>query len=174
MSLETVPDTLIEYLARKAAFRPPRIDDARVGKVLKVALLYELSHWDDWKRALERVEIVKLIGSKTEDDFRRELISGSKFFSENARGRNVLERIRMEFPNVRSAYILNWIPEQGEEIIDVLVDDDIVVHLEVPHTFKQLTEIVLSRVTLYRYERSLSKSSQIKLAVALELARASF
>ncbi len=117
---------------------------------------------------------MKLIGSKAEEDFRRELISGSKYFSENERGTNVLKRIRMEFPNVRTAYILNWIPEQGEEIIDVLVDDDIVVHLEVPHTFKQLAEIELSRVTLDRYERSLSKISRIKLAVALDLARAGF
>lgn len=43
----------------------------------------------------------------------------------------LLQALRLARPNLRQAYILSWIPEQAEDIYDVLVDKNTVCTVEV-------------------------------------------
>jgi len=68
-------------------------------------------------------------------------------------------------------YIIRNIPEQYEELYDVLIDGNTVVHVEVPRD-DRFGEIVFEKWTLDEYLRkeSLGKLNRRKLQLAIELA----
>lgn len=74
---------------------------------------------------------------------------------------------------MKTAYIVHWIPEQGEDIYKILINDCIIVEIELDHFDVEVEAIVESK-TIPRYLQGLSKQSQIKLAVALDLAKQDF
>jgi hypothetical protein len=59
---------------------------------------------------------MKLVGSKVEQDFRHELIASKKKLYVEGGSQRLLEELRKHFENLETAYILDWIPEQGEDI----------------------------------------------------------
>jgi len=115
---------------------------------------------------------MKLIGSRTEEGYRRELLAGQRFFLEDRRGRVLFSRIQAKFPKSKTVILLNWVPEQGEDLYDILIDDEAVLKVEVPHSLSHSVELNFKYIQLKNYMLGLSRSSQIKLAVALDLARA--
>lgn len=116
---------------------------------------------------------MKLIGSNTEEDYRRELLSGQRFFLEDPRGRELFARIQGKYPKLKTVSLLHWVPEQGEDFYEILIDDEAVLKVEVPHSFGHSDELDFDYIKLKNYVHGLSRSSQIKLAVALDLARTS-
>jgi hypothetical protein len=115
---------------------------------------------------------MKLIGSITEEDYRRDLKAGQRFFLEERRGRELFARIKAKFPKLKTVSLLHWVPEQGEDVYEILIDDEAVLKVEVPHSFGHSDELDFDYIKLKNYVHGLSRSSQIKLAVALDLARA--
>ncbi|MBU1282119.1 MAG: hypothetical protein KJ884_01735 [Gammaproteobacteria bacterium] len=69
---------------------------------------------------------------------------------------------------MKTAYILGWTPEQGEDIYRVLINTDTVCAIELEHGHDKPAAI--ETIQLKEYERQLSKTGRIKLAVALDLA----
>ena len=71
----------------------------------------------------------------------------------------------------RNLYILRWIPEQAEDLYDILVDGVTVVHIELPRD-PGSTEIVFEKRSVKEYaRRGMTKPNRRKLELALELAQ---
>ena len=112
---------------------------------------------------------MKLIRSGLEKKYRDELQSSHHALFYDSANRRLLNSIRRAFPKMYSAYVLDWIPEQGEDIFTVLVDDNTVATFELSRLNCELAEAQNVRMTK-DYQRALQKHKMIKLLIALELA----
>ena len=112
---------------------------------------------------------MKLIKSRTEQELRAQLIKSnhSLFNSENKQG--LLKVIRKIYPQMRAAYIIDWIPEQGEDLYSILINDNIIAKIELDHDY--VREPIVEVLTIPEYLHGLRKQDQIQLAVALDLAK---
>lgn len=109
---------------------------------------------------------MKLMGNKTERDFREELLRSNKSLQEpESRLRQILSS---EGHNTKNAYVLNWTPEQREDCYTVLIDGKYLIDVEVERTDNYKQPVIESR-ELKVYMRGLSKINQIRLAVARDL-----
>lgn len=78
--------------------------------------------------------------------------------------------IRSIYPELKAAYIIDWIPEQGEDIYKLLINDNIILVNELDRFNVEIEPIVESK-SIPQYLQGLSKYNQIKLGVALDLAK---
>lgn len=108
---------------------------------------------------------MKLIGSNTEQQMREELIRSNLALQDGSYGR-LADALESENVNVAGAYVLNWIPEQAEDIYAVLVSAGEVVTVEVPRGEGQ---VLVEREELAKYEGKCSKVQRLKIAVARDL-----
>jgi hypothetical protein len=84
----------------------------------------------------------------------------------------LLQAIRRRLQTITtSIYVLRWIPEQGEDLFDVLVDGTSVAHVEVPRGEERESVFEVLDVEAYRSRTPLTKNERRKLEVALQLAR---
>lgn len=113
---------------------------------------------------------MKLVGSKTEQDFREVLIESHKLLFEGNTYQELLEELKSNFPQMRTAYFVKHIPEQGEDIYTMLINLDIVATVVIDR-FSQNKHIAVGMCSINDYVKGLSKIEQIKLAVALDLAK---
>ncbi len=81
-----------------------------------------------------------------------------------------LNIIRETFPDMKTAYILQWISEQGENIITFLVDTHVVMEIELDRYNDNIAPVVKT-YSLESLTKGFSKTNQIKIAVALDLAK---
>lgn len=116
---------------------------------------------------------MKLIGSKMEQELREQLIKSNHSLFKNEEKKRLLEVIIRFFPEMKTAYIIHWIPEQGEDIYKILINDNIVAGIELDRYSDEVEPIVESQ-DVSRYLQGLSKQNRIKLAVALDLAKQEF
>ncbi|MFC6549110.1 hypothetical protein ACFQBN_20820 [Cohnella cellulosilytica] len=114
---------------------------------------------------------MRLIGSKTEQDLRKQLIESNKLLFEGQGNKSLLKALEKYYPEMKTAYILHWIPEQGEDIYKVLVNDSTIVEVELDRN-DIAVEPLVSTISISQYRQGLSKHSQIKLEVALDLVQA--
>jgi hypothetical protein len=111
----------------------------------------------------------------TEQALIDELQSGrARLLADESAG-GLLHAIRRRLLTItNNLYILRWIPEQGEDLYDVLVDGTSVAHVEIPRGGNRETVFELSPVEAYqRRAASLTKTDRRKLQVAMQLARGS-
>jgi hypothetical protein len=98
---------------------------------------------------------------------REQLLSGS---SSQGLMRVLRRNLQSITPNV---YVLRWIPEQGEDLYDVLVDGVTVAHVEISRRNPD-QETVFEAWPVNEYQRNrktLTKPERRKLELALQLAR---
>ena len=113
---------------------------------------------------------MKLIGSKQEQEIRSELIKSHKVLYEGNSDKGLLGTLKLYFEGMKTAYILNWIPEQGEDLYTILIDTDIIAKVEI-NKINQEDNPIIETFKLKEFQKGLSKLSQIKLAVAIDLAQ---
>ncbi|WP_240961547.1 hypothetical protein [Aneurinibacillus aneurinilyticus] len=113
---------------------------------------------------------MKLIGSKQEQDFRKELAASNIIKAQGEKERAILKALRNIFGEIKSAYILNWTPEQGEDIFTILIDLDKIAKVEISRVNNSEAPII-ETFKLKDFQKGLSKVFQIKLAVAIDLAK---
>ncbi|KOO47181.1 hypothetical protein [Priestia koreensis] len=113
---------------------------------------------------------MKLIGSKTEQEIRELLIKSNQLLFKSEEKKRLLEVIKCSYPEMITAYIIYWIPEQGEDIYKILINDSIISEIELERNNSEIMPKV-ETITISQYLRGLSKQNQIKLAVALDLAK---
>lgn len=116
---------------------------------------------------------MKLIGSKTEQDIRKQLVKSNELLFKSDENKRLLEVIRSIYPEMKTAYIIDWIPEQGEDIYKLLINDNIILVIELDRLNVEIEPIIEFK-TIPQYLQGLSKYNQIKLGVALDLAKKSF
>ncbi|WP_433943155.1 hypothetical protein [Paenibacillus sp. SN-8-1] len=114
--------------------------------------------------------IVKLIGSKTEQEIRELLIKSNQLLFKSEDKITLLEVIKSFYTEMITAYIINWIPEQGEDIYKILINDSIIAEIELERNNSEI-EPKVKTITISQYLKGLNKQNQIKLAVALDLAK---
>ncbi len=114
---------------------------------------------------------MKLVDSLQEKQFRAELSRGHHSLFHEETGARLLAFLKEKFGQLKTAYVLQWIPEQGEDICTILVNDDVIAELEVPRIDPAGEPLMLRTTTMAEYAKRLTKIDQIKLAVALDLAR---
>jgi hypothetical protein len=105
---------------------------------------------------------MKLIGSRAEQQMREELIRSNLSLQNGSHGR-LAEALESANVNIARAYVLNWIPEQAEDIYVVLVPEGEILTVEVPRDEGQ---VLLERGQLATYEGKCSKVQRLKVAVA--------
>ncbi len=111
---------------------------------------------------------MKLVGSLTEQYFREELSKSWDGLREQ--GNELLPILQDRLGLIDSAFVMNWTPEQGEDLYTIIVNGVDVVCLEVLRDIGEL--VAFETTSVKHYERSLcSRQHRIKLAVALDLAR---
>ncbi|MCL6603147.1 MAG: hypothetical protein K6T94_09760 [Paenibacillus sp.] len=113
---------------------------------------------------------MKLKGTMTEQSYREELIASKSHLFNDISMRSFLNIIRETFPVMKTAHVLSWTPDQGEDIISFLVDNHSVITIELDRYDKTIAPIV----DVYPIEywiKGLSKTFQIKIAVAFDLAK---
>lgn len=113
---------------------------------------------------------MNLIGSKTEDEMRNELLKSHKGLFQDSQENKLLGVLKRFFPEMKTAYVLNWTPEQGEDFYCVLINTDIIAQLEIDRIDLNADPIV-EKNSISDYKRGLKNIWQIQLAVAIELAR---
>jgi hypothetical protein len=112
---------------------------------------------------------MKLKGTMIEQEFRRELINSKKLLFQAKTHERILGILRDSFPTMRTAYFLGHTPDQGEDLYTILIHTDTIVSLELDRYDLEI-EPIISKMPVQEYKKGLSKTYQIKLAVALDLA----
>lgn len=113
---------------------------------------------------------MKLKGTITEQAYRKELQASRIRLFDDISMRRFLNIIRETFPTMKTAYILYWTPEQGEDIITFLVDTHSVIEIELDRYDNKIAPIV-EVYPIDNLIKGRSKTNQIKIAVALDLAK---
>lgn len=112
---------------------------------------------------------MKLFGSKTEQEFREQLIKSnfSLFNDEDMRG--LLDILRRHFLAFKSAYFIDHIPDHGVDSYKILINTDTIAQIELER-YNIEAEPLVELIPIGNYKQGLSKRGQIQLAVAMELA----
>lgn len=82
-----------------------------------------------------------------------------------------LNALKDNFPQMITAYILYWIPEQGEDILTCLINTDLIAEIEIDRHDLTAKPIIEFCPLDYEYIKKLRKISQITIAIAVELAK---
>src|SRR5678809_667753 len=107
-----------------------------------------------------------LIGSRIEDEFRKELESSRQSFVNGDEDARLLSALQSRGADVSRCMMVHWIPEQGEDIYQVLHGSE-VIYLEIPHDG---SEVIVRSESLVDYmRRRLGRPQRIKIAVALDI-----
>ncbi|NMP07597.1 hypothetical protein HH298_01205 [Paenibacillus polymyxa] len=78
--------------------------------------------------------------------------------------------LRTTFGEIKTAYILNWTPEQSEDIFTILIELDKIAKVEISR-FTHLETPIIETFKLRDFQKGLSKVFQIKLVVAIDMAQ---
>ncbi len=105
--------------------------------------------------------------TKTEQEFLAELQrSHDALFNSNEKS-PLYTALCHVLPELKTAYVLGWTPEQSEDIYLVLIDNTKLIKIEIERNSGVC--LAVDHLDLRHYERGLSKINQIKLAVAREM-----
>ena len=111
---------------------------------------------------------MRLIGSLSEQKFREQLAASQRSLLVLHNFPSLLACLQKHFPQISSALILEWTPEQLEDIYDVLINGTQVATLKIA---KGGDEIEFSVESAEDYAGKLKgRPSKIQFAVALDLA----
>lgn len=113
---------------------------------------------------------MKLIGSKVEREFRDILISSHKALFQDNSNTRLLTLLKNNFPDMKTAYFIGHTPEQDVDIYQMLIDLDTIATVELER-YDLNSEPLIKKISTKQYEKRLSKMWQIKLAVAVDLAK---
>jgi hypothetical protein len=108
---------------------------------------------------------MRLIGSRIENELRAEILASRAALSDG-RNKGLRDALEASEIDIRLVAVVNWIPEQGEDIYHVLLPSDEILIIEVPHEgLKTLEE----RIAVREYASECSKVARLKLAVAKDV-----
>ncbi|CAG0982601.1 hypothetical protein ANRL3_02232 [Anaerolineae bacterium] len=106
---------------------------------------------------------MKLIGSRAEQQMREELIRSNHALRDRTHNPRLINVLIAMNVNLDMAYVLNWIPEQAEDIYAVLITPTEVLVIEVP---REQGEAQVERKSLEAYAAKCSKHHRMKITVA--------
>lgn len=113
---------------------------------------------------------MELIGSRQEQKYREELERSALEFKHEEIKARILEELSATIPKMKSLYVLSWTPEQDIIAYCVLLNTDRVAYFDVHQGIGDYVHD-LQIVSVNKYRKGLSRINQIKLAVAIDLAK---
>ncbi len=120
---------------------------------------------------MNAIDKMKFLGSKIEREFREQLKISNRSLFRSEKSKPLLKLLTENFPEMKTAYVVGWIPEQGEDLFTILINDDIIAVVELDRVDSGV-EPIIDRLSIEAYIHGLKKINRIKLAVAIDLARA--
>ncbi|WP_307215115.1 hypothetical protein [Paenibacillus tundrae] len=118
---------------------------------------------------------MKLKGTATEEAYRAELQRTYDYIFNTEDGRILHQTIMEKVEDFQTAYIIDWIPDQGGDFFKLIVNGEMLVLIEIEEEIDFLTKDIIKKVISYEsqsiktYKKELSKTNQIKLEVAIDL-----
>lgn len=111
---------------------------------------------------------MKLVGNKTEGEYRKALIHSQEKLFNDSNFCKLLKVIRANNSVVKTAYVISHTPEQGEDFFRVIVNGSVINLIEIDRLDNNI-EPIFETMDISEYKKGLTKQSMIKLAVALDL-----
>ncbi|VWX59320.1 conserved hypothetical protein [Burkholderiales bacterium 8X] len=108
---------------------------------------------------------MKLLGSRTENQIRDDLIRSNIALRDNIDG-PLSEALQSSGIPVVDALVVNWVHEQAEDIYFVLLSD---IELLLVQVSRLKLPVKIDRIGVESYGRNLTKVQRLKLTVALDL-----
>ena len=112
---------------------------------------------------------MRLIGSKTEQDYREVLIASHAFHFSAHPQSQLKEILRQAGYETENAYVLHWTPDQSEDFFTVLIQGEFLVSVRIERDNPD-NEPSVKRHELDVYLKGLSRMHHVRLLVAQELA----
>ncbi len=111
------------------------------------------------------------IRSISQTQLKSELLESMESLFAGNTNKLLLETLHAKFPSLSFALIINWIPEQGEDIYWVLLSNEEIAVLEVPRLIgAKVGDVIVVSMSRHEYaKRNLSLESRRKFEAALEL-----
>ncbi len=109
---------------------------------------------------------INLIGSLTEDEIRKNLKHGNSI---HHAGWKLLNDM---YPSMKSSYVVNAIPDQGFEIVELLVDYGDVISFEIDYEKDSVINIEV--YDIQSYMKRMTRQKKIKMWIAIEAIRKDF
>lgn len=104
-------------------------------------------------------------------EIRQSLMHSNRMLMEGQTNRRLLKVLLEEFGSVEAAFVIDWIPEQGEDIYTVAVQPGTIATVEVPRD--ESSEIpIIEKVPFDQYRRDskrMTKAVRRKLTVVNDL-----
>ena len=111
---------------------------------------------------------MKLIGSLTEKYHRESLTKLQVYFETHSRFEALSAVLDRVSGGKGRYFLLNVIPEQYEELLEFVLDETYIVVIEVPDENSMRPQLC-SVTFLDEYVRKVSRSDQIRIAVAMDM-----
>lgn len=112
---------------------------------------------------------MKLVGSKTEEDFRDVLIKSHKSLFGGDSYQGLLQVLKTNFPEMKTAYFIRHTRNKVRTCIQCF-DFDTIATIEISR-YSQDEKPIVEIININDFKNGISKVEQIKLAVALDLAK---
>jgi hypothetical protein len=114
---------------------------------------------------------MKKLTKPSDLEIKRELIESQKNLYEEKHGITLLNTLKSKLPQAHGFYLLNWIPEQGEDIFYILASPEIVAIVEILRDGKQFSDLTsYQEISVQKYiENRLSPRSRRRLDIAIKL-----
>ncbi|MEH6631644.1 MAG: hypothetical protein V7776_12485 [Halopseudomonas aestusnigri] len=114
-----------------------------------------------------------LRGSWREEKLRGKLLAFREALFNNVEDRKMLMWLMKAYPDMYTAYLLHWIPEQGEDIYHYLINADKICIIEVSRVDPKL-EPIIEDYPLEFYKKEFGKEDRIQFEIAQELVKSDF
>jgi len=108
----------------------------------------------------------------TEAEIEHSLLWSKKMLLEGQTNRRLLDVLLSEFRNLEQAFVIDWIPEQGEDIYTIAVSEEIIATVEIPRDENTREKPLIEITSFERYERdakNMTKATRRKLSTIKKL-----
>ena len=111
--------------------------------------------------------MIKLRGTRTEEELRKTLLNAMLDIDGDDSESPLKQILESEFKELKSACVLGWTPEQGEDFYFVLVNAKSLCLVEIDKITNEALNI--THTSLKDYQHKLSKTEKIRFAIAMDL-----
>ena len=112
---------------------------------------------------------MKLIGSKLENHIKEALINSKQRLFSSSNDKLLLKTLSKIKPNLKTAYILYHLIEQGEDIFTIITDDKSIIEIEISRVDSSV-EPICEIINFHQYKKNLrGKRGNLRLIIALYL-----
>ena len=106
-----------------------------------------------------------------DSDTRKSLMHSNRMLMEGQTNRRLLEALLTEFGSIEKAFVIDWIPEQGEDIYTVAVPPGTIAIVEIPRD-ESLIDPIIEKLPFDQYRRDskhMTKAIRRKLSVVKDI-----